>query len=206
MTKKWCMLSPWTCKWHRNDKTKKWCMSPWAFKMNLRWEKWPKSGACCHHGFVNEIAVTKTKKLCLSPWAFKMYPRREKWPNHGASCHHGLVNGIAVTKLKSGACHYGLLKWNRGEKNDKKWCMLSPWACKWHRGDKTKMWCMSPWAFKMKPWWEKWPKSGACCHHGLVNETAVTKTKKWCMSSFAFKMKPRWEKWQKVVHAVTVGL
>ena len=43
--------------------------------------------------------------------------------------------------------------------------MLQPWAGKGNRGDKM-------------------TKSGACCHHGLVKDTAVTKlTHQWCILS-----------------------
>ena len=66
--------------------------------------------------------------------------------------------------------------------------MLSPWAARGTRGDKM-------------------TKNGACCHHGLVKDTAVTKmSKKWCMLSHWAARGHRGDKNdQKVVHVVTMG-
>ena len=53
----------------------------------------------------------------------------------------------------------------------------------------------------------KTPKSGACCHHGLLEDLAVTKmTKKWRMLSPWAARGHRGDKnAQKVAHVVTMG-
>ena len=124
----------------------------------------------------------------LSPWDARG-PRGDRMTKNWCICLHGLLEDTVVTNMAK-KC-YMLSPWaargHRGDRNDQILVHLSPWDARGPRGDRmTKNWCI--------------------CHHGMLEDLAVTEMTKFCrmLSPWAAKGPRDDRNDQKVVYVVTM--